>query len=146
MAKRSRSATFRATLSSEAASLTDCASLTAHQPTTMAPVLMPWMGYGTYRLGASAARAATLAALRCGYRCIDTAYIYAGEKCEPEVGKAVVDALADGTLASRDELFVITKHWRKFHGYDASLGCLDRSLSRLGLQHVDLWLMHWSHA
>ena len=50
---------------------------------------MPWVGFGTYKLGQSVAKAATLAALRCGYRAIDTAYIYAGEKCEPEVGKAI---------------------------------------------------------
>ena len=74
---------------------------------------------------------------------IDTAYIYAGEKCEPEVGKAIKAAAADGTVQSRDELFVTTKHWRKFHGYDESLGCLKRSLARLQLDFVDLWLMHW---
>ena len=97
----------------------------------------------TARRGANLAKTATLAALHCGYRMIDTAYIYAGEKCEPEVGKAIKEAEADGTINSRDELFVTTKHWRKFHGYEESLGCLRRSLARLQLEYVDLWLMHW---
>ena len=101
------------------------------------------VGFGTYKLGASSAMSATLAALRSGYRMIDTAYIYAGEKCEPEVARALQEALKDGTLSSRDEVFVTTKHWRKFHGFEASLSCLQKSLSRLKLEYVDLWLMHW---
>ena len=107
------------------------------------PPLTPLSAVGTYKLGASGAKAATLAALRKGYRNIDTAYIYAGEKCEPEVGKAIKAALEEGTLESREQLFITTKHWRKFHGFEATLGCLQRSLSRLQLQHVDLYLMHW---
>lgn len=98
---------------------------------------------GTYKLGASNAKLATLSAMRKGYRMIDTAYIYAGEKCEPEVGKAIQAALSEGTLQSREQLFVTSKHWRKYHGYEATLGCLQRSLSRLQLEYVDLWLMHW---
>ena len=133
--KRARTP-FRAVAAAKATALTDCASLRGG-------VLMPWVGFGTYRLGQSSARTATLAALRCGYRMIDTAYIYAGEKCEPEVGHAIAKALDEGTLASRDEVFVVTKHWRKFHGYAPALGCLERSLARLQLSHVDLWLMHW---
>ena len=134
--KRARSSPFNATTAADAASLTDAASLPNN-------VLMPWLGFGTYRLGQSNAQQATHAALKAGYRMIDTAYIYAGEKCEPLVGKAIAAALADGTLNSRDELFVVTKHWRKFHGYQPTLGCLERSLTRLNLAHVDLWLMHW---
>lgn len=131
---------FRATSASDAATLTDCAQLPND-------VLMPWIGFGTYRLGTSAQQA-TLAALRCGYRMIDTAYIYSGEKTEAEVGKALRTALQDADapsrgLHSRDDVFIITKHWRKFHGYAPALGCLDRSLSRLGVDYVDLWLMHW---
>ena len=62
--KRPRMA-LRATRACEAARLTDCA--------TLRNVLMPWVGFGTYRLGASAAKVATLTALRAGYRMIDTA-------------------------------------------------------------------------
>ena len=134
---------LRASTAADATSLADCATLNGGLPSATAAVLMPWVGFGTYKLGQSAAKAATLAALRCGYRAIDTAYIYAGEKCEPEVGKAIATALSEGTLRSREELFVTTKHWRKFHGYDETLKCLNTSLQRLQLEHVDLWLMHW---
>ena len=67
---------------------------------------------------------------------------YAGEKTEAEVGKALASAFANGTMA-REEVFVTTKHWRKFHGYEASLACLERSLQRLQLDYVDCWMMHW---
>ena len=126
--------TFHATTSSTALRLTDCAKLDGG-------VLMPWIGFGTYKLGASSSYDATLMALRSGYRLIDTAYIYAGEKTEREVGRAIADALVEKTLGSREELFVTTKHWRSFHGYEPALKCLDRSLDRLGLQHVDMWMM-----
>jgi len=76
-----------------------------------------------------------------GYKLIDTAYIYGGEKTEPEVGAALAAAVAKGL--ARDQIFVTTKHWRKFHGFDASLACLTTSLRRLQLSYVDLWLMHW---
>ena len=127
---------FHTTPGAAARSLTSCALLPRG-------VQMPWVGFGTYRLGASSAKAATLLALRAGYRLIDTAYIYAGEKCEPEVGKAIKAAIDGGVLASREELFVVTKHWRKHHGYDETLACLGRSLARLQVEYVDLWLMHW---
>ena len=137
------SAFFRATRAADAVTLTDCAQLS--NASNGNAVLMPWIGYGTYKLGAAGAQSATLAALRCGYRMIDTAYIYAGEKTESEVGKALRIALTDGeeTLKSRADVFIVTKHWRKFHGFLPALGCLDRSLSRLGVDYVDLWLMHW---
>jgi diketogulonate reductase-like aldo/keto reductase len=138
-AKRPREgAAFRATTAMEARCLIDCATLRG-----ASHVLMPWVGFGTYKLGASLARAATLSALRCGYRLLDSAYIYACEKCEPEVGRAIAEAFAEGTLSSRSEIFVTSKHWRKFHGFTPALGCLDRTLSRLQLNFVDLWLMHW---
>ena len=99
---------------------------------------MPWIGFGTYKLGEKEAKAATLQALQHGYRAIDTAFIYAGEKTEKQVGLA----LAASKLA-RDDVFLTTKHWRKYHGYEPAKKCLALSLSRLGVTHVDLWLMHW---
>ena len=128
-------APFRMTTAAAASSLTDCALL-------LGGVLMPYVGFGTYRLGASQACKAVAAALRNGYRLIDTAYIYAGEKTEAEVGKALASAFAAGTV-SRSEVFITTKHWRKFHGYEPALGCLQRSLQRLQLDYVDCWMMHW---
>jgi len=96
-------------------------------------VLMPRVGFGTYRL--DDAKAKTLLALRCGYTAIDTAYVYGGEKTEKEVGKALKEW--------NGPVFLTTKHWRKFHGYTATLACLDRSLSRLQVKSIDLYLMHW---
>ena len=96
-----------------------------------------------YRLGKEQAKDATLQALECGYRGIDTAFIYGGESTERLVGQAIQEALAQGIVDSREQIFVTTKHWRKYHGYDATLKCLRLSLKRLDLDYVDLWLMHW---
>eukprot|EP00793_Prasinoderma_coloniale_P002428 PRCOL_00001909-RA len=86
---------------------------------------------------------ATLAALRAGYRGIDTAFVYGGEKTEREVGAALRAALDEGVLRSREDVCVTTKQWRKYHGYAETLKCLDTSLRRLDLEWVDLYLMHW---
>jgi diketogulonate reductase-like aldo/keto reductase len=59
------------------------------------------------------------------------------------VGKAISDALTHGIVKNREEIFVTTKQWREYHGYDASLKCLELSLERLGLDYVDCWMMHW---
>ena len=106
------------------------------------PVILPWVGFGTYYLGEKA-REATVQALQAGYRQIDTAFCYSRERTERRVGEALQQALEDGTIPSRHHVFVTTKHWRRFHGYNATLDCLRHSLKRLQLSHVDLWLMHW---
>lgn len=111
--------------------------------TSSPPVLMPWAGYGTYRLGRKHARSAAVSALRWGHRHIDTAFVYGGQTTEIEVGKAISDALTHGIVKNREEIFVTTKQWREYHGYDASLKCLELSLERLGLDYVDCWMMHW---
>mmetsp|Transcript_16907 Transcript_16907/g.38035 ORF Transcript_16907/g.38035 Transcript_16907/m.38035 type:complete len:323 (-) Transcript_16907:1895-2863(-) len=66
-----------------------------------------------------------------------------GGYTEREVGKAIRMVLDNQKILSRNEIFVITKHWRKFHGYENTLKCLNLSLKRLQLDYVDLWLMHW---
>lgn len=136
---------FRETLATEARSLSDGVRLTA--PATeneeRPPVILPWIGYGTYRLGEKQALEATLEAIRCGYRSIDTAFVYGGEKTEGLVGQAIQKAIDEKIIKSRKELFITTKHWRKYHGYDASLQCLTLSLKRLNVEYIDLWLMHW---
>ena len=66
-------------------------------------VLMPWVGFGTYKL--PKAKQAVAAALRCGYRLVDSAFIYGGEKTEPEVGTALQAALRTG-----DALTATTAH------------------------------------
>ncbi len=122
---------FTATAASAATSPLSCAKLPGN-------ILMPWIGFGTYKLGEKEAKAATLQALQHGYRAIDTAFIYAGEKTEKQVGLALA-----ASKLSRDDIFLTTKHWRKYHGYEPAKKCLALSLSRLGVTHVDLWLMHW---
>jgi diketogulonate reductase-like aldo/keto reductase len=134
--KNNHSRSFRVTSAASAKNLTDGVLL----KNTM--VVLPWMGYGTYKLGKEIARQCTLEALRQGYRCIDTAFIYGGESTERQVGLAIKDAMEEGFL-ERQNLCLVTKHWRKYHGYEPSLECLRLSLMRLELEYVDLWLMHW---
>jgi diketogulonate reductase-like aldo/keto reductase len=107
------------------------------------PVILPWVGFGTYKLGKDVAFQAVMTALECGYRCIDTAFIYGGETTEKLVGKAIQEAMETKILASRQQVFVVTKHWRKYHGYEETLKCLNMSLKRLEMDYVDLYLMHW---
>lgn len=112
-------------------------------PAAPPSVLMPWMGFGTYKLAKDRVESVVLQALHCGYRALDTAFVYGGETTELSVGKAIQTALQQQILDHRSSLFVITKHWRKYHGYEPTLQCLDLSLHRLQLDYIDLWLMHW---
>jgi diketogulonate reductase-like aldo/keto reductase len=106
-------------------------------------VVMPWVGYGTYRLGKGKAYDSTLEALRVGYRCIDTAFIYANEQTEIQVGDAIKAAVRESIVKHRNDIFVITKQWRNYHGYENTLRCLNLSLERLQLDTIDLYLIHW---
>jgi len=99
-------------------------------------VAMPRLGLGTFRSGAGAEVEHEVAwALELGYRGIDTASMYGNEE---GVGRAIA---ASGV--PRDELFVATKLWNDEQGYDDALAACERSLSRLGLDYVDLYLIHW---
>lgn len=96
---------------------------------------IPALGFGVWQVPDDESYAAVAEALKAGYRSIDTAKIY-----ENETG--VGRALADSGIA-RDELFVTTKLWNDDQGYDSTLRAFDDSLSRLGLDYVDLYLIHW---
>ena len=96
---------------------------------------MPQLGYGVFQVPDAETTAALAAALDAGYRSIDTAAIYGNEA---GVGRAI----AESGIA-RDELFVTSKVWISDHGYDAALRAYDASLERLGLDHLDLYLIHW---
>ncbi|MFE2430439.1 aldo/keto reductase [Streptomyces sp. NPDC059373] len=98
-------------------------------------VQMPQLGFGVWQVPDDEARAAVRTALEAGYRSIDTAAIYENEK---GTGQAIADA-----GLPRDELFVTTKLWNAEHGYDSTLRAFDASLDKLGLDHVDLYLIHW---
>ncbi|MGW5615368.1 aldo/keto reductase [Streptomyces sp. NPDC003877] len=96
---------------------------------------MPQLGFGVWQVPDDEAEAAVTTALEAGYRSIDTAAIYGNEE---GTGKAIA---ASGL--PREELFVTTKLWNADQGYDSTLRAFDTSLQRLGLDFVDLYLIHW---
>ncbi|MEG3626660.1 aldo/keto reductase [Streptomyces poriticola] len=98
-------------------------------------VEMPQLGFGVWQVPDDEAETAVAAALEAGYRSIDTAAIYGNEA---GTGKAIA---ASGI--AREELFVTTKLWNSDQGYDATLQAFDVSLAKLGLEYVDLYLIHW---
>lgn len=98
-------------------------------------LLMPQLGFGLWQVPDEEATAAVREALAVGYRSIDTAAAYQNEA---GTGRA----LAESGLA-REELFVTTKLWNSEHGYDSTLRAFDASLAKLGLEYVDLYLIHW---
>ncbi len=98
-------------------------------------VEMPQLGFGVFQVPDDETTAAVRAALDAGYRSIDTAAIYGNEA---GVGKA----LAESGIA-RDDLFITTKLWNSEQGYDATLRAFDASMAKLGLERLDLYLIHW---
>jgi len=97
-------------------------------------VAMPLLGLGVYRSSPEETVTAVSAALTTGYRLIDTAAAY---RNEAEVGKALHDS-----AVGRDEVFLVTKLWISDYGYDEALHGFDRSLKTLGVDTVDLYLLH----
>jgi 2,5-diketo-D-gluconate reductase A len=97
-------------------------------------VEMPILGFGVYQVPADETEKVVSQALETGYRHIDTAASYQNEE-------AVGRALASSGIP-RDELFITTKLWMEHAGYDATTAAFQRSLDRLGLDHVDLYLIH----
>ncbi|MFE2048745.1 aldo/keto reductase [Streptomyces sp. NPDC059459] len=98
-------------------------------------VEMPQLGFGVWQVPDDEAETAVAQALEAGYRSIDTAAIYGNEE---GTGKAVA---ASGV--AREDLFVTTKLWNTDQGYDSTLRAFDTSLEKLGLEYVDLYLIHW---
>lgn len=96
---------------------------------------IPQIGFGTWQVPADAAEAATREALAVGYRHIDTAAVYANEH---EVGLGLA-----GSGLSRDEVYLTTKLWNPDHGRDEALRAFDRSMEKLGIEQLDLYLIHW---
>ncbi|MDE4085937.1 aldo/keto reductase [Planococcus maritimus] len=96
---------------------------------------MPQLGFGVWQVDSDQAAEAVSTALKTGYTSIDTAMIY---KNEEGVGKALKE-----TTVPREDLFITTKVWNSDQGYDSTLRAFDESLERLGLDYVDLYLIHW---
>ncbi len=99
-------------------------------------VKVPCIGYGTYLApNGEVTKNAVLEALKVGYRHVDTAFAYGNET-----------AVGEGIKASgiaRDEIFVTTKHWVTMRGYEKATEAIDISLKNLGLDYLDLYLIHW---
>src|SRR3954451_2834883 len=96
---------------------------------------MPALGLGLLRTSAQNTAGVVTAAIGAGYRLIDTAEGYLNER-----------GVGDGIRASgidRAEMFVASKLWIGHHGYEQTLRAFDGSLDRLGLDHLDLYLIHW---
>jgi diketogulonate reductase-like aldo/keto reductase len=99
-------------------------------------VEMPRVGLGVFQSARGAeTQSAVREALRFGYRHIDTARVYGNEQ---DVGAAVRES-----GIPRAEVFVTTKLWNSDQGYESALRAFDASLARLGLEYVDLYLLHW---
>jgi len=99
-------------------------------------VKMPWIGLGVFRVEeGEPVENAVRWALEAGYRHIDTAAIYGNER---GVGKAIRKS-----GVPREDVFVTTKVWNSDQGYEKTLAAFDASLERLGMDYVDLYLVHW---
>ena len=96
---------------------------------------IPQLGFGVFQIPAAETQRAVEEALAAGYRHIDTAAIYRNEE-------AVGAALAASGIA-RDELFITTKLWNSHQGRENAPKAIEESLGKLGLDHVDLYLIHW---
>ncbi|KFN09116.1 hypothetical protein DJ90_2673 [Paenibacillus macerans] len=103
-------------------------------------VEMPWFGLGVYQAkeGQEVIQAVK-AAIRTGYRSIDTAALYRNEE---GVGQAVKEAMEENGL-TRDQLFITSKVWNSDQGYESTLQAFETSLSKLNLGYIDLFLVHW---
>jgi 2,5-diketo-D-gluconate reductase A len=98
-------------------------------------VEIPQLGFGVFQVPDEETTAVVTAALEAGYRSIDTAAAYGNER---GVGEAIK---ASGI--PRDELFITTKLWNASQGYDSTLRAFDESMAQLGLEQLDLYLIHW---
>ena len=96
---------------------------------------IPQLGFGLYKVPAPDTVRLCLEAIDAGYRHLDTAALYGNER---EVGEA-----ARAAPVPRDELFLVSKVWKDDNGYDETLRAFDASMSRFGLESLDLYLIHW---
>ena len=99
-------------------------------------VKVPCIGYGTYLApNGEITQNSVMEALKVGYRHVDTAFAYGNE--------AAVGAGIKNSGRGRDEIFVTTKHWVTMRGHEKAAEAIDISLKNLGLDYLDLYLIHW---
>lgn len=98
-------------------------------------VTIPGLGYGTYQTPNEETKKAVLEALSVGYRHIDTAAVYGNEQ-------GVGAALKESDIA-REEIFVTSKLWNTERGYDATKAAFAQTIATLGVDYLDLYLIHW---
>ncbi|KAA9000358.1 aldo/keto reductase [Paenibacillus spiritus] len=113
---------------------------TFNGPFTGGPTLndgftMPWLGLGVWQVGDDEAASAVRTAIELGYRSIDTAAAYKNEA-------GVAQGIRDSGVA-REELFITTKLWNSDQGYEETLKAFEESRRKLGLEQLDLYLIHW---
>ena len=103
-------------------------------------IQMPMEGFGVFQVpDKEVCRRSVLVALRAGYRLIDTAATYTNEDA---VGAAVRDAVSEG-ICTREELFITSKMWvQDMQNYETAAAAVDSSLKALGLEYIDLYLLH----
>lgn len=112
------------------------------QDTTMLHngVKMPWFGLGVFQVEEGPElEHAVKTAIKNGYRSIDTAAIYGNEE---GVGRGIRQGMEAAGI-SREELFVTSKVWNADLGYESTIAAYETSLSKLGLEYLDLYLIHW---
>jgi methylglyoxal/glyoxal reductase len=103
-------------------------------------VKMPWFGIGVFKVEEGPELVnAVKTAIQHGYRSVDTAAIYENEE---GVGKGIQEGLAEAGI-SREELFVTSKVWNADLGYESTIAAYETSLKKLGLEYLDLYLIHW---
>ena len=102
---------------------------------------MPIIGFGVFQIPQDTTTQIVLDAIRAGYRSFDTAASYGNEKA---VGEAIAQAIAEG-LVTREELFITSKIWvQDMKNYEMAAKAIETSLSNLGLEYLDLYLLHQS--
>lgn len=102
-------------------------------------VQMPGFGLGVFQIPNDQTAAAVASAIQQGYRLIDTAQVYGNES---GTGQGIQQGLAASGL-TRDDLFVTSKVWNEYLSYDQTIAAYNDSLEQLGLDYLDLYLIHW---
>ncbi|MFE4704492.1 Aldo/keto reductase [Peribacillus simplex] len=103
-------------------------------------VKMPWFGLGVFKVEEGPELVnAVKAAIKHGYRSIDTAAIYENEE---GVGQGIREGIKEAGI-SREDLFVTSKVWNADLGYESAIAAYEKSLKKLGLEYLDLYLIHW---